>query len=726
MALTTTYLAQPVTTQFTVDNNYSSYATDVLALSGGGFVSAFDGLDNTFVYTPILNFYNADYSLAASYRIPASGATDGVGTQVAQLVGSNNVVVIWDENNASNPGIKAAIYDQTGNLVKAEFDVSTNDTRHDHVSVTALTNGEFVVCGSFTGGGITFRRYDSSGNLVGSFLNPVDATAGNTGVQVQALLGGGFAVSWYNTGSDTVRGRIYDQTGAATTAAFDLGSGPTDSTSITGLTAFGSGFAVAYHDTQWNGDGISLRFWSSGGANLTPGGVIRVDQSDGFADQAPNLSISSDGYILVSWNRGLNDIYGRVFDPNGLALTNEFMISDAGGSDGGAKLSSFGDGRYVVTWSTNPDPQNEPFSNSVVGKVIELTRTVVGDLAADSYVSTDRLRDSLSGGGGSDSLNGGMGSDTLVGGAAGDLLEGGDATDTILGGFGNDRMYSATLAAPDASAAGDSIGGESGNDLAVGSAGADTIDGGDGDDRLFGRGGEDLIAGALGEDVIQGLDGADTLSGGLDGDTIYGGLDNDLIYGMDAATPDGSSLADLIFAGSGDDTVYGSGGADTIRAEAGNDTVLGGSGADLVIDTAGNDLFRGEGGADDLRGANGADSLVGGAGADTLNGGASNDRYVYELTSDSTVAAPDLIVALIAGDRIDLSAIDANVFEGGDQKFKLAAAFTGVAGQLVVTYHTSGAYSGMTSFAGDVNADGTADLFLLANGDHSGWTGFIF
>ena len=75
-----------------------------------------------------------------------------------------------------------------------------------------------------------------------------------------------------------------------------------------------------------------------------------------------------------------------------------------------------------------------------------------------------------------------------------------------------------------------------------------------------------------------------------------------------------------------------------------------------------------------LRGSFGQDRLTGGPGSDTLDGGVGFDVFAFTSPSDSAPTAPDVILAFdgrgaAAGDKIDLSAIDANGQLAGNQAF---------------------------------------------------------
>ena len=111
--------------------------------------------------------------------------------------------------------------------------------------------------------------------------------------------------------------------------------------------------------------------------------------------------------------------------------------------------------------------------------------------------------------------------------------------------------------------------------------------------------------------------------------------------------------------------------------------------------------------ANSISGGGGADTLTGGGGADTLTGGSGADRFVFKAAD---LASSDEITDFshAQGDKIDLSAIDANINASNNQAFTFigTAGFTHVAGQL----HYSG--SGPLTLSGDLNGDGIADFTI--------------
>jgi len=205
----------------------------------------------------------------------------------------------------------------------------------------------------------------------------------------------------------------------------------------------------------------------------------------------------------------------------------------------------------------------------------------------------------------------------------------------------------------------------------------------------------------------------------------------------------GSGLADTISlagtlgtltwveAGSGNDSITGKGGADLfsggngndqLSGGAGNDQLLGGAGDDRLDGGDGTDLLDGGAGADQLNGGAGSDTLLGGTGRDFLTGGAGNDRFVFRGGDfgGATKTTADVIMDWNAGDRIDLSKVDADIRAVADASGNQAFAFIGTAafntadskiGEL--RYETSA--TGVIVY-GDQNGDGIADFALRVDG----------
>lgn len=160
---------------------------------------------------------------------------------------------------------------------------------------------------------------------------------------------------------------------------------------------------------------------------------------------------------------------------------------------------------------------------------------------------------------------------------------------------------------------------------------------------------------------------------------------------------------------------------ETIGGGDGNDTIYGFSGSDLLLGNHGNDILYGGAGEDTLVGGNGADSLYGGMGKDLLKGGGGSDVFYFSSALDSSGKNPDIIFDFsILSDRLDLSEIDANTKQSGNQAFSsIQTAFRkGQPGILAVSYKANQVNEKefgskkITAISGDVDGDAIADFSI--------------
>jgi serralysin len=234
--------------------------------------------------------------------------------------------------------------------------------------------------------------------------------------------------------------------------------------------------------------------------------------------------------------------------------------------------------------------------------------------------------------------------------------------------------------------------------------------GGSGDDTMIGNSASNALTGNAGADSLAGLGGNDTLKGGTGADRLDGGAGFDtIVFGVVAAGLTVNLAAGTV-AGDGGDTLV------SVENAVGSrfDDVLSGNGSANSLD--------GAQGSDTLAGAGGVDRLIGGKHADQLTGGARVDTFVYLAATDSVRKAPDLIADLTAEDRIDLSAIDADSTQGGDQAFELVARLNGQAGQACLRWNS---ILEVTELRADLNGDGKPELLVHIEGDLTSFDNFV-
>jgi Ca2+-binding RTX toxin-like protein len=372
-----------------------------------------------------------------------------------------------------------------------------------------------------------------------------------------------------------------------------------------------------------------------------------------------------------------------------------FYVDDAGDTTvemGGEGVDTI---RAVINWTlgANVERLAQDGADDIDGTGNGLANLIIGNIGANH----------LDGGEGDDLIKAGSGNDTVLGGLGNDQILGEDGQDSIDGGDGNDRLD----------------GGE-GDDVLAGGLGNDIIDGGTGVDSLDGGAGADQLNGGDGDDILTGDGGNDILTGGLGADAMTGGLGDDIFYVDDAG--------DTTFEAPGE-------GADNVRtslswtlsANIENLILLGSDGingtgnslANAITGNAGANTLDGGAGADVLKGLDGNDVLVGGTGADILVGGAGADTFVVRQESViqshlGGIVEVDIVNDLVAaeGDKLDLSAVDADSNTAGDQAFHVVGAFTRHAGEMTLVFS-----GGVTVLQLDVDGDGSADYRMKITGD---------
>jgi Ca2+-binding RTX toxin-like protein len=272
----------------------------------------------------------------------------------------------------------------------------------------------------------------------------------------------------------------------------------------------------------------------------------------------------------------------------------------------------------------------------------------------------------------------------------------------------------------------DALEGNSGRNGFYGFAGNDTINGGSGNDYLDGGANNDVLRGGFGNDILLGGSGNDRLDGGSGIDTLNGGAGVDTAdyrFFNGAVVVDLRPLQEAYFP-SGPTGVERLVSIENVLTGGGADRLTGSSIANLLDGGGGNDRLFGSGGNDVLRGQDGFDRLDGGLGRDTMTGGTGKDIFDIDSVGETgrTSSTRDIIRDFVHGtDDIDLSTIDANGSASGNAAFSFLSGrgldFTGVDGQLRwFQENLAGTRFDRTIIEGDINGDRVAEFQIQLTG----------
>jgi Ca2+-binding RTX toxin-like protein len=489
-----------------------------------------------------------------------------------------------------------------------------------HTLATHIENGRILATGAAN---LTGNALD---NLLdaGTGANLLDGAGGNDTVSyLYAVSGSGVSVSLALAGAQATGG-----SGSDTLAGIENLTGSTYDDTLTGdgnanrlNGAQGNDFlnGGAGNDTLDGGSGND-RLWGGTGADSLIGGdgsdfYYLDDAGDSVSETNANPATGGTDQVLsylASTTLGAHIENGRILTTGAANLTGNALdnLLDAGT---GANLLDGAGGNDTVSYLYGA-------SSGVSVSLALAGAQATGGSGSDTLAGIENLSgstydDTLTGDGNANRLTGAQGNDFLNGGAGNDTLDGGAGNDTLWGGTG-----------------------------------ADSLSGGDGADLYYVDHAGDSVSESNANPTTGGID---LVYSSIAAYTLGANVENGRILATGAASLNGNALANLLYAGAGNNLLDGAGGNDTASylygASSGVNVSLailgaqatGGSGSDTltgiehVIGSAYADTLTGDGLANRLEGGNGNDTLAGGAGNDTLLGGLGNDSLTGGLGADT-------------------------------------------------------------------------------------------
>ncbi len=590
-----------------------------------------------------------------------------------------------------------------------------NDTISYHGTEVTLDGGAGVDTVTITNlGAITSIDLGAVDQTIGDSVNVGNFESVNLGtITANLTVHGSSAANGIYTGSgnDMIDGRGGNDTiaaGAGDDTVYFYGSeavldggGGNDTLKVTLAGVFinlGAGNQVA-----WGGEAV-YNFENVDASSLTSGTTI-------FGSGGANVIVAGSGNDNLDGQGGADTITAGAGDDS-VAYRGSEILLDGGIGNNTLVLRAGVTVNLANADQTGGDSTNAINFNNIDAHNISTAVNLTGNSGANNITGSDG-NDTIDGNGGADIINAGLGDDSVTYRGGESSIDGGLGNNTLVvlsGGVtsfnlasttdqtGGDSVVAKNFIDLNASALGTNltVTGSSGNNFITTGSGNDTIDGGDGADTIDGGGGDDTITYRGRETLIDGGSGSNTLIlttnslvnlGNSADQTSADAVTVTNIQNVDGSAISvamfmtGSSVANRLTGGSGNDTIDGAGGADTIIAGAGNDTATyrggevsidGGSGIDTLIFAAGSSLtginlsvgggvdqttgdtvtvynfenidaasvssalnITGSSAANSLLSGSGADYLDGNGGADTIDAGGGGDTVVYRGTEVS-------------------------------------------------------------------------------------------
>ena len=684
--------------------------TLVLAVAGGTTAVNFSvaaGSDQTIGdAVSVTNFENIDGSLVSSALTvtgssSANTITTGSGNDTIDGGGGADVISAGGGNDTvTYRGTETSIDGGTGtNTLVMNAAATVNLANADQTVGDSTTVANFQnVDASALSSAVSITGTAAANTITGGAGN--DTIDGGGGADIIAAGLGNDSVAYYATETSLDGGGGTNTLVLKAAGTVNLGSADQTSGDSTTVTNFQNVDASALSTA------VSLTGSSAANTIIGGSGNDTIDGAGGA-----DIIAAGAGNDTVTYR-------GTETSIDGGAGTDTLILAAAGGTTAINLSVSAG------TDQTTGDSVNVTNFENVDASIVGSALTVTGSSSANT-ITTGSGNDTIDGGGGADvivagsgndtvsyygtevSIDGGAGTNTLVLKAAGTVNLGnvdqtsGDST-TVSGFTNVDASALSSAASITGSSAANTITGGSGNDTIDGAGGVDVIAAGGGNDTVTYRGTETSIDGGAGTDtLILAVSGGTTavnfsVAAGSDqttGDSVavtnFENLDASAL--SSALTVTGSSSANTITTGSGNDTIDGSGGADVISAGGGNDTVTyrgtetsidGGTGTNTLVlaaattanlgnadQTTGDSTnvtnfqnvdasalsaavsITGTSGANTLTGGSGNDTIDGGGGADVIVAGGGNDSVAYygaETSIDGGTGTNTLVLKAVA------------------------------------------------------------------------------
>jgi hypothetical protein len=278
------------------------------------------------------------------------------------------VVSWWDTRNG-NEAIYARMYNANGDTTGTDFMVNDNTTSSRSVPEVCNTDSGFVITWYDYRNSvwdIYLQRYDTTGAAVGANYRVTDGSA-NSYLPTIAHNNGQTAITWHDTrnGNNDIFAQWFKPNGDTLGGQIKLNDDITPyNQNYPKAMASDSGWAFIWIDPR--NDGTQLIYGQCYDTSLAARGpnIYACDSTFGMHEQYdPSVAAGQDGNFLSVWydyrldggSWNICDIFGRLYDKDGNALTPDFLISDTAynSSDRYAydpKAACLADGSYMVAW----------------------------------------------------------------------------------------------------------------------------------------------------------------------------------------------------------------------------------------------------------------------------------------------------------------------------------------------------------------------------------------
>ena len=329
---------------------------------------------------------NPDAAYYSEFTVNSTTTGAQTVSSVSSLPGGGSVVV-WQSASGDGSGscVMGQMLDAKGQPVGREFIVNTTTTGDQTVpQVAVLTDGSFEVVwvsGGYIKGQKFTYSHDSDGAINGVTTSGAEFNVNSgTGASSQGhpvitpLSDGGYMVVWQAAVDNVwqIYGRQYDADGSPVADQQILSS---TSLSVSGILGVGADWEPLPSVTTLSNGKVAITYTKKGNGydtavkiydptTHTVGTEFIANQTVTNNQASPSVSALDNGNFVVTWDS--NDksgpdqngysVWGRIYDAEGKAVSNEFIINTVTAGDQHlAKVASRPDGSFVIVFVSATD-----------------------------------------------------------------------------------------------------------------------------------------------------------------------------------------------------------------------------------------------------------------------------------------------------------------------------------------------------------------------------------
>lgn len=630
-------------------------------LSTGGYVVTWRAPSATSAWETKAQLFGTDGTkIGGVFSVFSSAIGAQYDPDVTGLAGGGFLATMWSGN-----GVFAQLFNADGSKLGGEFLVGGGG-RGSFPSITALTDGGFVMTWQDVRPAVVAQIFDASGAQIGSQFT---VHSGGSSPRTTDLANGGFVIAWQENSStsgdgsgSSIKAQVFNASGARIGSEVLVNTQTAGNQTLPSLTGLANGnFVITWQDASktlgdTSSNSIKAQLFSADGTKV---GAEFLVNTQTFLDQRlPTVASLNNGGFVITWtdesqtlgDTSITGIKAQAFGADGSRLGSEFLVNTTTqGYQYDSGIASLGNDGFVVAWTDSIDGSNSTIKTQIFnwGSIPVITSNGGGYLASislnenGSAVTKVVATDADAGASLVYSIAGGADAALFrIDASTGELALRSAANFEAPGDADRNNVYQVKVKVSDGALADwQEI---SVTVLNINEAPVITSSGG---------GASAAIAVAENGTAVSTVVASDADAGAALTYAITGGSDAAL-FTINAqtgalafkASPDFEAPKDAGLNNVYDVLVRVSDGAlaDTQAlaitvSNVANESLLGTSNADRLTGAGGDDALWGGGGSDTLIGNAGNDGLDGGTGSDSMDGGGGHDTYIVDDIGDRVI-----------------------------------------------------------------------------------------